>query len=127
MRRKKILIIIFVIVVLSNTWPFSAILKIMVDGDMHYRYSNFDGSNTSYEFMSWTFENAKSQHKGCLENYPDQKDKNLYRLFKKNPLAFWRWRLYLFDERYKLPYKDWSEIERKRSSLKNKPGCYIRF
>lgn len=128
-KRRKFLITIVVVIILSNTWPFSAILKIMVDGDMYYRYSNFDGSNTSYEFKSWTFEMAKSQQERCIKSHPEQKDKNLYRLFKINPFAFWRWKLYLFDERYKLPYKDWGEIERKRKSSKVKyeTGCVIRF
>ena len=30
----------------------------------------------------------------------------MYRTFKKNPLAFWRWDDYLFGRRYRLPYLD---------------------
>ncbi len=124
---KKIMVIIFTVFVLSNIWPFTDMLKVTVDGDRYYRYSNFDGSNTSYEFKSWTFEMAKSQHNDCLKQHPNQRDKNLYRLFSKNPLAFWRWRLYFFDERYDLPYKNWDEIEKIRRNTKSTMGCYIRF
>lgn len=125
--KRSFLIIVVAVVVLSNIWPITAILKVTVDGDMYYRYSNYDGSNTSYEFKSWTLEMVKSQHENCLKHHPNQEDRNLYRLFKRNPFAFWRWRLYIFDERYKLPYKDWKEIEKNRKSVKDKPGCYIRF
>ncbi len=100
----------------------------MVD-EKHYRYSNYNGSYASYEFMSRNFEMMKRMHKGCLAHRPDLKDKKMYRLFTKNPLAFWRWRMYFFDERYRLPYKDWKEIEQTRikEKVKGTTGCTMDF
>ena len=123
----KIILIIIGIIIVYNIYPFVWLFKNFVD-ERHYRYSNYNGSNTFTEFMSRNFEMMKSVHKNCLLNHP-KKDKNIYRLFKKNPLAFWRWRLYFFDERYKLPYKDWEEIKKVRAKEKvtEKTGCLIEF
>lgn len=123
---KKICITAIVIIILSNTTPFVWMLKNTVD-ERHYRYSNYNGSNTFCEFMDLNFEMMKSVHASCLSHHPDQKDKNIYRLFSKNPLAFWRWRLYLFDRRYKLPFKNWDDIKNKRENLKETTGCRIVF
>ncbi len=98
----------------------------MVD-ERHYRYSNANGSFTFYEFMSRNFEMMKISHQECLLDHPKLKDKNVYRLFSKNPLAFWRWSMYLFDERYRLPYKDWKEIEQKRKTTKETQRCIVEF
>ena len=49
-----------------------------------------------------------------VEEYPSTKDTVVYRLFWKNPLAFWRWAEYFNDKRYDLPYKSWESIRKKR-------------
>lgn len=127
-RYKKVIIYVFVIIILSNTWPFTPLLKIFVD-ERHYRYSNSNGSFTFYEFMDRNFEMMKRSHEACLLYRPNLKDKQIYRLFTKNPLAFWRWRLYFFDERYKLPYKSMEDIEKIRAidNVKEITGCSIEF
>ena len=114
------------VVIVSNIFPITGLFTFLLD-QKHYRYSNYNGSSTFYEFMERDFEMAKRWHHGCLLQQPDLKDKKLYRLFSKNPLAFWRWRLYFFDERYKLPYKNWEEIEKKRGKVKETQGCSISF
>ena len=56
--------------------------------------------------MFGLFESFKQKH--------PEKPPVVYRLFWKNPLAFWRWSDYLSDDpHYKLPYKDWNEIKKK--------------
>lgn len=95
--------------------------------ERHYKYSNFNGTSTSYEFMSRDFQMMKRLHKTCSSLHPERKDKRLYRVFNKNPFAFWRWRLYFFDERYKLPYKNWNEIEKMRGNVKETQGCPLEF
>jgi hypothetical protein len=127
-RNKKIIISIIAIIILSNVSPFVWMFKNFVD-ERHYRYSNYNGSFTFYEFMSRDFEMMKRSHKGCLSYRPSLKDKNVYRLFTKNPFAFWRWRLYFFDERYKLPYKSWEEIKKRREmeDIKDITGCTMEF
>lgn len=127
-RNIKIAISIIGIIILSNMSPFVWFFKNFVD-ERHYRYSNYNGSNTFTEFKSRNFEMMKSVHRSCLLSHPNQKDRNIYRLFSKNPLAFWRWRLYLFDERYRLPYKDWKEIKKRREieRVREEEGCLIEF
>jgi hypothetical protein len=47
-------------------------------------------------------------------------DSVIYRLFSKNPLAFWRINKYFTDPKYKLPYRSWAKIKIKRKyELKN--------
>ncbi|KQB99369.1 hypothetical protein AQF98_17505 [Pedobacter sp. Hv1] len=111
---------------MSNIPPFTGIFRFFLD-QKHYRYSNSDGTSTFYEFMSRDFEMAKRRQAHCLLKKPDLKDRKHYRLFSKNPLAFWRWRLYFFDERYKLPYKNWEEIEKTRKSAAGVSGCITEF
>ncbi len=128
MKRKKILIVLAVIVIGSNLFPFTALLKIFVD-EKHYRYSNYNGSLTFTVFSHRDFEMLKRRHKDCQLSRPNLKDKELYRLFNKNPLAFWRWRSYFFDKEYKIPYKNWEEIKKIRAEEKVKEitGCPIEF
>lgn len=126
-KRAKLLIVCSIIIVIANIPPVSSLFRFFLD-EKHYRYSNYDGSNTSYEFMSRDYNLMKRLHTACLQDYPNQKDKKLYRLFAKNPLAFWRWRLYFFDERYDLPYKNWNEIERlRKKKSKNIIRCHTDF
>lgn len=129
MRRNiKLTILIIGIIILSNLAPFVWMFKNFVD-ERHYRYSNYNGSFTFYEFMDRNFQMMNGSHNMCLSYRPNLKDKHIYRLFSKNPFAFWRWRLYFFDERYKLPYKDWKEIEKTRETekIKDITGCTMEF
>ena len=114
------------VVIASNIFPIAGLFSFLLD-EKHYRYSYANGSFTSYEFMGRRFDSILSMHAGCLSNNDKLKDKKLYRLFSKNPLAFWRWRLYFYDERYQLPYKNWEEIEKKRGKVKETQGCSISF
>lgn len=125
--RIKVTISVIGIILLSNMSPFVWMLKNSID-EGHYRYSNYNGSNTFTEFMSRNFEMMKNVQKRCTLHHP-KKDKNIYRLFSKNPLAFWRWRLYFFDERYKLPYKNWEEIKKIREieKVREETDCLIEF
>ena len=125
---KKILFFFAIVIILSNVPPFRDYFRVTVD-ERHYRYSNANGSFTFYEFMSRNFNMMKYSHKVCLNQQSHLKDKQVYRLFAKNPFAFWRWSLYLFDERYKLPYKNWKEIEevRRKEHMKEIPACIVEF
>lgn len=127
-RNKKALIVVACILLFANIPPFTSLFEILLD-ERHYRYSNYNGSLTFTEFMSRGFEMMNNRHKSCLVHKPNLKDKQIYRLFTKNPLAFWRWGLYFFDERFKLPYKSWEEIRivRAKENIKEITGCPMEF
>lgn len=110
---KKIFLAFFILIIVSNL-PFVTPFFTFVLDEKHYKYSNFDGTCTSVEFMSRDFEMMKRLHQICLNRNPSQKDKKMYRIFSKNPFAFWRWRLYFYHERYTLPYRDFNEIKKLR-------------
>lgn len=110
--------------------------EIFIDNGCYF-YSNGDGTSTvacksyksegkhpDHEYLSLTEVDERIAHDSLhplipiglelRKVYPNA-DTVVYRLFKKNPLIFWRWREYIFgDEKYKFPYKDWDEIEKKR-------------
>ncbi len=127
-RFKKVWVGIVGIIVISNIHPITSIFTLFLD-EGHYRYSTYNGHLTFTEFMSRNFKMLKNRHKFCLDKNPDLKDKQVYRLFSKNPLAFWRWRLYFVEEKYKLPYKRWEEIKetRNKEKVQETPGCIREF
>ena len=111
--QRKLLIAIGLIIICSNLPFITPIFTLFLD-EKHYKYSNYDGTCANVEFMSRNFEMMKRLHQHCLIENPNQKDKKMYRLFAKNPFAFWRWRLYLVSEKYKLPYRDFEELQKLR-------------
>lgn len=125
---KKIIVGIILIIFLANVFPLGGVFRLFLD-EKHYRYSNYNGSLTFTVISHRNFEMLKNRHRSCLAARPNLKDKNIYRLFTKNPLTFWRWGRYFFDESYKLPYKNWEEIKKNRETEKIKAitGCPIEF
>ncbi len=109
--RSKTLISIITLIICSNIPAITPIFTLLFD-QKHFKYSNYDGTCVNVEFWSRNFEMMKRLHQVCLDEDPDQKDKKMYRLFTKNPLAFWRWRHYLVSEKYKLPYRDFDELQK---------------
>jgi hypothetical protein len=104
MKKRKILIVICMILLITNLPIFNFFLA------ENYKYSNKDGSFTYGE------EGGKGQSfQSCLINYgaflcknpeKDQGDNRLYRNFTIKPWLFWEWSEMLFSERYSLPYKE---------------------
>lgn len=47
-----------------------------------------------------------------VKEHPESLTDTFYRTFVINPLCFWRWGDYLFDERYTLPYKSKEDIRK---------------
>lgn len=115
--KEKIISISLVIIIFSNFLPMD---RAFLDGS-NYSYSNKDGSVTFTEFKGRDFEMMKRK----VESYSQKTgntDTTIYRLFKRNPLTFWRWGNYFISKRYRLPYKDWSEIKAIRGEIENKTG-----
>lgn len=119
---KTIGIVFATLTALTNVPVVSDILETFVD-ENHYRFSNGDGTYTAIDNMfkndRWDFERKVSDSR-LFSQYPNA-DSTVYRLFSKNPLAFWRYGKYLFDERYTLPYAKWSDIKQRRPERRNGP------
>ena len=100
---------------LSNFPPIKSLFKLFID-ENHYRYSNADGSFTAWDipFKQRLYNLNPTVPNGFKEAHSNTKDTLVYRLFGKNSLCFWRWAEYYYDRRYKLPYKSWKEIRKKR-------------
>lgn len=114
----KTLKIFTALAILFTNW--SGFKEISGINNNYYRYSNLSGTITKSEtlwqgrvinkktaFGKADWSNFKSQ-------YPGSTDTLTYRLFKINPLKFWRWGEYIFNWRYRLPYADWEAIKRRR-------------
>ena len=110
---KKILIIAICILIISNLPPVKGLFSIFFDED-NYRYSNADGTYTNMDVKGSHY-NLMPMVPGSFQSeHPGTSDTIVYRLFWKNPLAFWRWSDYFTDKRYSLPYKSWKSIRKKR-------------
>ena len=107
-------------IIVSNTPPFMYLVDWAIDLH-HYRFSNASGSFTVINTASADMTGVKLAFQEYIKTkHPEPRDTILYRIFSKNPLAFWRWNSYLFDERHKLPYKSWDEIENDPHFQKNR-------
>ena len=144
MRRIKVVTYVFLIVVLiSNVPQVTEWIEFFVANN--YAYSNADGTFTVIynrsingkfrlpKYLSTTeIDSMQTDHMGDLkiERVPiglelrkvfPNADTVVYRIFKKNPAAFWRWGSYLMgDEKYNFPYKDWNKIEKRRATYRIK-------
>jgi hypothetical protein len=100
-------------IIIANVPPIKNIYHMIFD-EYHYRYSNENGSFTFVEFKARDTKMMYRIMHGYKQLHPQSKDTTAYRLFKKNILCFWRWGEYFYDKRYKMPYKSWKEIKRRR-------------
>ncbi len=121
-------ILLLVTVLAANLTPLNWLFMISVDAD-RYCYANLSGTVT---VMENRFKNrAISDFSQFSHVKPEcrvpgfEGDTLMYRLFSKQPLAFWRWKEYLTDERYNLPYITWETIKERRmpyiDTLSNTP------
>jgi hypothetical protein len=118
MKPKKLknwIFVLIIIMLISNFPPIKSVISLFTD-ENHYRYSNADGSFTGVDipFKGRLYNLAPVLPKSFKEKHPTSSDTIVYRLFWKNPLAFWRWGEYYYDKRYNLPYLSWKEIRKKR-------------
>lgn len=112
---KKIVLFIVLLVIIINLPPAKWLF-----GQDDLFYSNANGTFT-FDEVNYTGRNYKL----CLENFQafksiNKKDTLLFRITPKNVLKFWRWGDYLTKEKYKLPYKPWTEIEAVRGPIGNR-------
>ncbi|GHE45569.1 hypothetical protein GCM10017764_31010 [Sphingobacterium griseoflavum] len=85
-----------------------------IDKD-HFRYANADASFTDIEHFDWMRPWMNEWVvRGFMESQrPTQQHMEVFRLYKINPLCFWRWRYYILVSG-KFKYKSWQEIEPNR-------------
>jgi hypothetical protein len=105
------------LIIVFNIPPLNLLL-----GPDDCRYSNNTGSFTFAEtnFGGYDYDlcmNRFSDYKNQVKN-----DTVLYRLTSMNLLCFWKYRDYLFEHKYRLPYKSWKTVEYIRGPIKNKSG-----
>ena len=113
-------VVLLLFLAISNLPVVKDVYGLLFDED-HYRYSNANGTYTGQDIKSRRYNLSPTVPKQFLAEYPGITDTLVYRLFWKNPLAFWRWYEYVSgDPRYNLPYKSWKEIEKKRLETKIK-------
>ena len=99
-----------VLIVLSNFFPIKAFFEIVVD-EYHYQYSNGDGKwkFTERRIKGSTFNFRRTFTEAAKREMPGA-DTIIYRNFTKNPFAFWRYRDYLTNPIYTLPYKSRKDL-----------------
>jgi len=113
MKRKLIITSIVIAVPNIPVIGTDLILK-KIDGD-HFRYANNNASFTSVEYIDsfspwmdkwvmWFF---------IEDQRPTSQNMEVFRLYKINPLCFWRWRYYIGISRH-FGYKSWKDIKPNR-------------
>ncbi|KKO89170.1 hypothetical protein AAW12_23890 [Sphingobacterium sp. Ag1] len=96
---KKVTIIVLATILLIPNLPFIGkdISHQLDEG--YYQYANLDGSYTitqDFNFKSPGFSSLHFEYWVKITS-PAQENRKLYRLYKINPLCFWRWKNYLFN------------------------------
>ncbi|GGC22208.1 hypothetical protein GCM10011386_12670 [Parapedobacter defluvii] len=110
----RFVLIYFIIGLLSNLPILNAYILYKIDND-HFKYSNADASFTVHE--TFGFKNPRLSQQSIKffieEMKPTPENQKVYRLYRINPLCFWRWSYYLFQS-VDFEYKSWKEIEPNR-------------
>ena len=118
MKTKKYLlrfIYVYLIAGFMSNLPFvSGYILHRFDGDV-FKYSNADASFTWDDTFGFK---ASPISQWLIDRYiaefhPEKKNQQVYRLYRINPLCFWRWSHYLITSR-DYEYKSWKEIESNR-------------
>lgn len=124
----KLLKYMVVLIMSASIPPIKSFLSLMLV-EKHYRYSNGDGTWNLIEipFKGRVFNFTKTLDTAWLWKDCPQSDTTVYRLYKKDFWAFWRFGEYLYDKRYILPYKSRDEIRRYRTVHKITYACHTDF
>jgi hypothetical protein len=118
MKTKKYLlrfIYVYLIAGFISNLPFvNSYLLHRFDGDL-FKYSNANASFTLHEIFDFKFSPISQRliDRYIAEFHPDKKNQQVYRLYRINPLCFWRWSHYLITSR-DYEYRSWKEIEPNR-------------
>ena len=125
-RKTKIWIsIVIIVIILTNITPLKYIIRLFERDFGYYQYTMIKGDSISSSFehgfgpdeLGWF---SAQRDTAFVKKYPEKFKDTLYRNFWKNPLVFWHWRDYFFDERYTLPYLDRDKAYTKTRSYRMK-------
>lgn len=111
MKKKSIIIVIVSILMIPNLPILNKYIAHRLD-EGHFSYANFDGSyviTQDFSFKSSGF-STFGFNEFIKETSPAKENRQLYRLYKINPLCFWRWKNYLVNSIH-FEYMDWNSIE----------------
>lgn len=114
--KKKIIIWSIVVIGISNLPVINKEILRNIDSE-HFCYANADGSFTRKEHFG--FKSSGYISKKRAESWlaarlsPTEPNKEVFRLYRINPLCFWRWKYYLTSSK-DFRYKNWKEIEPNR-------------
>jgi hypothetical protein len=118
-------IILLIVIILTNITPLKYIIRIFERDFGYYQYVMIkeDAIHFSWEHglgpdeLGWFGGRRDTNY---TREHPEILTDTLYRNFWKNPLVFWHWRDYFFDERYTLPYLDRDKAYTKTRSYRMK-------
>lgn len=115
MKWKTFLIIITILIIIPNLPIINKNILLVVDGQSPFNYSNSNASYTKEDTFGFKdlFISDWSINRFIEETHPTKENQEIFRLYKINPLCFWRWSYYISISR-KFSYKSWNEIEPKR-------------
>jgi len=114
MKRKLIIASIVLVLTIPNTPIIGTEILYRID-EGYFRYANNDASLTVVEHIDifspwmdkWTMWFFIEDQRPTAENM------EVFRLYRINPLCFWRWRYYITVSR-NFRYKNWKDIEPNR-------------
>ena len=109
----KWLVITFIVAVVVTNFPlYNKSFLLMFDGEGHFRYANADATFTRAQRLGFKdgFLTDRLANNFIEETQPAIENRQIYRLYRINPLCFWRWYYYIFIAR-NFEYKSWEEIE----------------
>ncbi|UIR57862.1 hypothetical protein LZQ00_08585 [Sphingobacterium sp. SRCM116780] len=112
MKKKTILIVFISILLVPNLPIINKYIAHRLD-EGHFRYANLDGSfiiTQNFSFKSPGFSTFSFEH-FIKETSPAKENQKLYRLYKINPLCFWRWKNYIVNGVH-FDYMDWEVIDK---------------
>ena len=107
-----LLAVLITIIIFTNLPIINSNFMAMFDSKDHFRYSNNNATCTIIDNVSFKSGALTPRVMDFFieERNPQQENKELFRLYRINPLCFWRWSYYIAISS-DFEYKSWEEIE----------------
>lgn len=114
-RAVKLFIKLFIVIVIVVNLPIINKDVLHSLDSESFKYANNDASFTDSQHFGFkdSYMSQEIQERWVNETNPEPINREIFRLYKINPLCFWRWNYYIFSS-LSFKYKSWSEIEPNR-------------